>query len=181
MIPLLLAATPLPVGSPVPFQEPATLQRELPAGFGEQVQVEEFDPVARAAELAQRLPRRWAGTYQPFAAAQPVSVELKLASLTPMGQMLDLRGEMTVGSVTLPVQGNLNAKSDQLDLLLLGGNEAAALENGGYFLGLQGFDLAGWRAPRFTNPGGVLQLTQVVEAAAPAAAPVGAPAIRGLW
>ena len=178
MIPLLLAATPLPVGSPVPFQEPASLQHELPAGFGEQVQVEEFDPVARAAVLVQELPRRWTGTYQPFSAAAPVSVQLNLSSLTAMGQMVDLRGEITLGSVTIPVQGNLNAKSDQLDLLLLGGDEAAALENGGYFLGLQGFDLSGWRVPRFTNPGGVLQLTKVVDAAAPKA---GSPAIRGLW
>ena len=52
MIPFLLAATTLPVGASVPFQEPASLQRELPAAFGEQVQVEEFDPVARAVELA---------------------------------------------------------------------------------------------------------------------------------
>lgn len=179
MIPFLLAATPLPVGSPVPFREPASLQQELPASFGEQVQVEEFDPVARAAELAQQLPRQWTGTYQPFTAgAVPVSVRLNLASLRAMGQMVDLRGEITVGSVTMPVQGNLNAKSDQLDLLLLGGNEAAGLENGGYFLGLQGFELGGWRAPRFTNAGGVLELTQVV---ASRPAPSSSPAIRGLW
>jgi hypothetical protein len=128
--------------------------------------------------LAQQLPRQWAGTYQPFAAATPVSVQLNLASLTAMGQMVDMRGEMTVGNVVIPVQGNLNAKSDQLDLLLLGGNEVAALENGGYFLGLQGFELSGWRPPRFTNPGGLLQLTQVVSSNG---APAGAPSIRGLW
>jgi len=179
VIPFLLAATTLPVGASVPFQEPALLQRELPAAFGEQVQVEEFDPVARAVELAQQLPRQWSGTYQPFApGAAPVTVQLNLASLTPMGQMVDLRGQITVGSVSMPVQGNLNAKSDQLDLLLLGGNEAAGLENGGHFLGLQGFDLSGWRAPRFTNPGGVLELTRVTASSLP---PSGSPTIRGLW
>ena len=105
-------------------------------------------------------------------------MRLTLTSLIAMGQMLDLRGEITVGSVSIPVQGNLNAKSDQLDLLLLGGNEAVGLENGGYFLGLQGFELGGWRAPRFTNPGGVLQLSQIAEST-PAAGT--SPTVRGLW
>jgi hypothetical protein len=81
---------------------------------------------------------------------------------------------MTVGSVTLPVQGNLNASSDQLDLLLLGDVSAADLEDGGLFLGLQGFTLAGWTAPRLTNPGGALVLNPVGGANE-------APAIRGLW
>jgi len=179
VIPFLLAATPLPVGSPVPFRQPASLQQSLPTAFGEQVQVEEFDPAARAVELAQQLPRQWAGTFQPFAAGSaPVSVQLNLASLRPMGQMVDLRGEITVGGVSVPVQGNLNAKSDQLDLLLLGSNEAAGLENGGYWLGLQGFDLSGWRAPRFTNPGGVLELSQAGDSRGASGR---SPGIRGLW
>jgi hypothetical protein len=179
VIPFLLAATPLQVGSPVPFQDSAPLRQDLPAAFGVQVPVEEFDPVARAAELAQQLPRQWSGTYQPFAAGvAPATVQLNLTSVIAMGQMVDFRGEITVGSVSMPVQGNLNAKSDQLDLLLLGGNEAVGLENGGYFLGLQGFDLSGWRAPRFTNLGGALQLTQMVE---PSPAPRQSPGIRGLW
>ncbi|MFM2079811.1 MAG: hypothetical protein RLZZ219_493 [Cyanobacteriota bacterium] len=182
VIPLLLAATPLPVGSAVPFREPAAIRQEIPQGFGEQVQVEVFDPVARAAVLAQELPRRWAGTYQPFTAAPPVSVELTLSSTLALGQMVDVRGEMTIGTQTIPVQGNLNAKSDQLDLLLLGESSAVGLENGGEFRGLQGFSLSGWRAPRFTNPGGQLFLTAVEPQAAPMpAAPARGKVIRGLW
>jgi len=85
---------------------------------------------------------------------------------------VDVRGEMTLGTTTIPVQGNLNAQSDQLDLLLLGDYSASDLQGGGEFLGLQGFSLSGWVAPRLTNPGGQLVLN-----------PVGAtaPAIRGLW
>lgn len=117
LIPLLLAATPLPVGSAVPFREPTVIQQELPQGFGEQVQVETFDPVARAAVIAQELPRQWSGTYQSFGSAPPQTVQLTLASAIALGQMVDVRGEITVGGTTVPVQGNINAKSDQLDLL----------------------------------------------------------------
>ena len=102
-----------------------------------------------------------------------MSVQLDLASATALGQMIDLRGQITVGSTTLPVQGNLNANSDQLDLLLLGDVSAAGLEDGGLFLGLQGFSLAGWSAPRLTNPGGQLVLNPVGSSTSPA--------VRGLW
>jgi hypothetical protein len=183
VIPLLLAAMPLPVGSAVPFQEPASIRQELPQAFGEQVQVETFDPVARAAVLAQEMPRQWSGTYQAFTAAPPLTAQLTISSAIALGQMVDVRGEMTIGGTTIPVQGNLNAKSDQLDLLLLGDNRDAGLENGGEFRGLQGFSLSGWRAPRFTNPGGQLELTAVVPMRAvstPASSGRGA-VIRGLW
>ena len=173
MIPLLLAATPLPVGSAVPFQEPAAAPIPLAENFGQQVSIRTFDPVARASQLATQRPRQWSGTYQSFTGAAPVSVQLDLASATALGQMIDLRGQITVGSTTLPVQGNLNANSDQLDLLLLGDVSAAGLEDGGLFLGLQGFSLAGWSAPRLTNPGGQLVLNPVGSSTSPA--------VRGLW
>ena len=64
------------------------------------------------------------------------------------------------------------------DLLLLGENREAGLENGGDFRGLQGFSLSGWRAPRFTMPGGQLELTAVV--ATPARPAIGS-RVRGLW
>ncbi len=177
VLPLLLAANPLPVGSYVPFTPPATSPLAGQASFlGEMAPVETFDPVARAGVLAQQMPRQWSGTYQPFAGGAPLTVELTLASATALGQMVDVRGQITVGSVSAPVQGNLNAKSDQLDLLLLGKLEMTGLELGGEFLGLQGFGLSGWVAPRLTNPGGQLVLTPVV-ASAPSAGPV----IRGLW
>jgi len=75
-----------------------------------------------------------------------------------MGQMIDLRGELTLGGVTTPVQGNLNAESDQLDLVMLCQCEVAGLEMGGVFTGLEGLRLSGWQSPRLTNPGGRLDL-----------------------
>jgi hypothetical protein len=173
VIPLLLAATPLPVGSAVPFQEPAAVSSPLLENFGQQAPVRTFDPVARAMDLASTMPRQWSGTYQPFASGTPVTVQLDVTAVQAMGQMVDLRGQITVGSTTLPVQGNLNASSDQLDLLVLGDVSSAGLEDGGRFLGLQGFTLSGWSAPRLTNPGGQLVLNPVGSAASPA--------IRGLW
>ena len=92
MIPLLLAATPLPVGSAVPFQEPAAVATPLSENFGQQATVRTFDPIARAAELVGAMPRQWSGTYQPFAGGTPVSVQLDVTAVTAIGQMLDLRG-----------------------------------------------------------------------------------------
>lgn len=185
---LLAAANTLPVGSPVPMG--SYVPYNPPAGSplaGDSYvldalsPVETFDPAARAAVLAQSMPRSWNGTYQPFDGGSSVPVELKLATVTAFGQMVDLRGEITVGSVITPVQGNLNAKSDQLDLLLLCECNTSGLELGGSFLGLQGVNLSGWVAPRLTHPGGqlVLNPSAPVEPAQPRVPR--RQVIRGLW
>ena len=126
------------------------------------------------------MPRRWSGRYQSFSGGPAVPVQLRIDGATPVGQMVDLRGAMAVGGVESPVQGNLNAKSDQLDLLLLGDPLGGALEPGGAFQSVQGLSLSGWRAPRLTTPGGRLQL--VPERSAPPAPAAGASGpVRGLW
>lgn len=173
LLPLILAASPVPLGGIVPFTPQA--QAPLDSQQSELNSVELFDPVARAQQLADQLPRSWSGSYQAFGGGAPVPVQLRIASLKPMGQMVDIRGEMTMGGVTTPVQGNLNAKSDQLEILPLIDNLSLGLEPGGDFLGLQGFSLSGWNPPRLTNPGGRLVLD-------PEAAPAKQTApIRGLW
>lgn len=176
IVPILLAAAPpIPLGSPVPFQAPA---RAVAASADmESAPVENFDPLARSAALAQELPRSWSGTYQSFGSAAALPAQLQLTSLVPMGQMLVLQGSLSIGGVTAPVQGNLNAKSDQLDLLVLGGQRFDGLESGGEFQGLQGLELIGWNAPRLTSAGGRLQL----QAGRPAGGRLGAPTVRGLW
>ena len=116
-----------------------------------ELEVESFDPVARAAELAASLPRQWCGTFEPFDGNSTVDVTLDLTQITAMGQMVDLRGTMTLGSVTTPVQGNLHAKSDQLDLIPLADPLIAGVEPGGVFLGLQMFSPTSWQAPRLIN------------------------------
>ena len=153
-MPFLLAMD-LPIGSQVPFMsnpqlplDPIELAVPTEVDDGN---VESFDPVKRAALLADTLPRLWCGTYRPFDGNPEVDVKLTLTSLTPMGQMVNLRGSMDLGDVTTPVQGNLHAKSDQLDLIPLGDSLIGGLEPGGLFLGLQGFSPTGWQSPRLIN------------------------------
>ena len=174
-MPFLLAMD-LPVGSQVPFQTNPQLPLD-PIQLAVPVQVEgktveSFNPVARAADLATSLPREWCGTFQPFDGNPTVDVRLTLTALTAMGQMVDLRGTMQMGDVSVPVQGNFHAKSDQLDLIPLGEPLIAGLEPGGVFLGLQGFSPTGWQAPRLINradlstgTGGRLALTSCVDEA----------------
>jgi hypothetical protein len=154
------AATPLASEAFVPFMAPvaAGVGGESLSGLGG---AETFDPIARAQLLAKDLPLTWSGVYQSFDNSQTVNAELRLASAVPMGQMIDLRGELTVGGITTPVQANLNAESDQLDLLMLCQCEVAGLELGGVFTGLQGLQLSGWQAPRLTSRGGRLDLRPV--------------------
>ena len=153
-MPFLLAMD-LPAGSPVPFQTNPQLpldpiQLAVPLEL-DQVEVESFDPVARAAELAVSLPRQWCGTFEPFDDNPTVDVTLDITQMTAMGQIVDLRGTMTLGSVITPVQGNFHAKSDQLDLIPLADTLIAGMEPGGVFLGLQGFSPSSWQSPRLIN------------------------------
>jgi len=191
VLPLLvspaMAATPLASEAFVPFTPPSMggLGGESLSGLGG---AETFDPVARAQLLAREMPLNWSGRYQPFGQSQAVNADLRLATVTPMGQMIDLRGELTVGGVTTPVQGNLNAESDQLDLLMLCQCEVAGMEIGGVFTGLQGLQVSGWQAPRLTNPGGRLDLLPVSSSrmasrdrSSAGTGPASGAAVRGLW
>ena len=175
--PLMVAAIPGSMSGGIQSMEP---DAALPASQS----AEGFDAIARAALLANDLPRSWRGVYRPFEDGSVSPVELQLDQVKAMGQMVDLRGRMRIAGVETPVQGNLNAKSDQLDLLTLADGLPAGLENGGEFQGLQQLSLSGWEAPRLTSMGGRLLLTP---GPAPSlAAPVGPPAptsgtVRGLW
>ena len=143
--------------------------------------VETFDPVARAQLLARDLPLFWSGTYQAFGSSELVPVQMRLAPPRAIGLVVDLRGEMRVGEVVSPVQGNLNARSDQLDLLLLRPVGLASLEPGGVFIGLQGLSLSGWQASRLINPGGRLELSPLAAAVPMGPAETPAAPVRGLW
>jgi hypothetical protein len=182
VIPFLLAATPLSVGAIVPFKAPPRNEQAAEtAVLGEMAPIDTFDPVARAAVISSQLPRQWNGTYQAFNGGSVLPVTLKLVSVRALGQMVDLHGEMTVGSVAVPVQGNLNAKSDQLDLLVLANNKLAGLEAGGEFQGLESLALNGWIAPRLTNSGGQLVLNPVKVAGRAPKGVTKVQPVRGLW
>jgi hypothetical protein len=184
LLPLLITITPS-----VSAQEPGSAsvdalfpytppQGSLAPDGGISGSVETFDPVARAELIAVRIPRQWRGSYRPFLIGASVRpVQLALDSVVPNGQIVVLRGRIDIGGVESPVQGTINAKSDQLDLLLLADTMPPGLEAGGVFQGLQGPSLSGWQSSRLTDPGGRLQL---MPGPAPASTGSG-PAIRGLW
>ena len=174
-----LAATPVASDGFLPFGPPASTQIQADdAGAGA---VETFDPVGRAQLLARDIPKEWVGTYQPFDTNRAVPAQLRLTAVTALGQIVDLRGAITIDGTATPIQGNLNAESDQLDLLLLCRCDVAGLEMGGAFSGQQGMQLSGWNAPRLTNPGGRLDLRpRTALGPAPAALPSGVP-VRGMW
>ena len=160
---------PLPGSSFVPFQAPTagSAQRLDQATDTEMGPVQTFDPSARAQVIAMELPRQWSGTY---------------AAVTPVGAMVTLRGEMTIAGQKTPVQGNLNAQSDQLDLIPLAAKLGGGLNAGGTFQGLQGIALSGWNADRLTDMGGRLALEPM--GSRPLVSPRGAGKavpVRGLW
>lgn len=177
LAPVLLAASVPPLGPSVPTSgwmraAPAETARESSLMV---TSVEAYDPVGRAQLIAERMPRTWTGSYRPFNGARAMPVLLSLSRVTPLGQMVDLRGELKLAGRVAPVQGNINAKSNQLDLLVLGTALAAVLEPGGEFQGQQGLSLSGWLPDRTIGPGGRLQLN-------PGPEPAGAGGvIRGLW
>lgn len=174
LAPLLLAASPMPAGEAfVPFTPPVapTADGITPSG------VESYDPVGRAQLIAESIPRTWRGTYRPFGGGATLPAVLQLQQVTALGQMVDLRGELSLAGVKSPVQGNINAKSNQLDLLLLGNSLGGVLEPGGEFQGQQGLSLSGWLPDRLTALGGRLQLNPGPAPAAPASGG----AVRGLW
>jgi hypothetical protein len=178
-------AMPLPGGSFVPFQAPTgsgSAQR-LDAGTDTEMgPVQTFDPAARAQVIATELPRQWRGTYQAFGGGAPVPVLLTFAAVNPVGAMVTLRGEMTIAGQVTPVQGNLNAQSDQLDLIPLAAKLGGGLNAGGRFQGLQGIALSGWNADRLTDMGGRLALEPMGSSVRPASSgPARAVPVRGLW
>ncbi len=182
VIPFLLAAATIPVGSIVPFRAPTRAEQAADtAVLGDLAPIDTFDPVARAALITSQLPRQWNGTYQAFNGGSQLPVTLRLVSVRAMGQIVDLQGEMMVGSVVVPVQGNLNAKSDQLDLLVLASNKVAGLEAGGEFQGLESLTLNGWVAPRLTNSGGQLVLNPVQPVARMPRGVTKPQPVQGLW
>ena len=189
-LPLLLALSPMPSDAFAPVVPPSNRLQGPSRDSGtlllESSQVETFDPIARAGLIASQIPRLWNGSYSSFDGGGPVPVNLVIASTDSAGQMVVMRGTITIGGVASPVQGNLNAKSDQLDLLVLGAAPGADLGTGGAFQGLQGLSLSGWNADRLTMMGGRLQLlpvpgSQKLASETGSESGPGAGPIRGLW
>ncbi len=138
--------------------------------------VENFDPRARAAELAKAMPRKWCGTFQSFVDDSQFDVTVQFGTVKSIGQMVNLQGEMILGNVRTAVNGNLNAKSDQFELVPLSNQLISSVEPGGLFMGFQGVTLTGWKSPDLNNPGGRLELSKECGVQSSETLP-----IRSLW
>lgn len=178
------AATTMPAPAYVPFKapKPTNIQELNQATGGQSYAVETFDTAGRAKVLARELPRFWSGSYQAFASGTALPVQLKLTGAKAIGQVVELRGDISIEGVKSPVQGTISAESDQLDLLVLGNQLGGGLQPGGSFQGLEGLELSGWNANRLTEMGGRLSLSPVSGGAGAAASKTGrSQPVQGLW
>ena len=92
-----------------PIEIPATFEPSLPLDASALTEpldlegsVQRFDPIARAANIATSMPREWCGSYMSFSSGNSVDVKLTFASVQPIGQMVDLRGNMQIGDLIKP-------------------------------------------------------------------------------
>ncbi len=122
--------------------------------------VENFDPIARANLLVQNLARKWCGSYMAFGESWERDVVIRFDEMNAIGQIVTMKGEMLLDALTIPVEGTLNAKSDQYTLLVLSDKTIAGLEPGGSFIGFQGISLLGWQASNLKNDGGRLKIQE---------------------
>ena len=84
----------------------------------DRIEVQTFDPIKRARQLADTLPRQWQGTLRVAGSSERIPADLELDRLVPLEAMVDVFGQLTIAGQTVPVQGNLNAATEQLSLLL---------------------------------------------------------------
>ena len=141
----------------------------------DRIEVRTFDPIKRARKLAVELPRQWQGTLRLAKSAEQLPADLVIDRLIPLEAMVDVFGQLTIAGQTVPVQGNLDAATEQLNLLLLGDDLPADLEPGGNFLGLQMFNISMWVGPRLTSRAALLRLAPVAKYQ------YQEPPVRGLW
>ena len=118
--------------------------------------VENFDPVLRAKELAESIPKHWCGSYRSFSDESELDIRLTIQTVKAIGQIVDFRGDMMIGRFKTAFQGHLNAKSDQLELIPISNSGEEFIYPYGKFMGLQGASILGWKPTNLNSPGGRL-------------------------
>tara|TARA_B100000700_G_C15000185_1_gene835861 strand:+ start:437 stop:979 length:543 start_codon:yes stop_codon:yes gene_type:complete len=148
-----------PLQESLPLEEVISIEEVLEVKpFFLEGSVDNFDPVSRAVTLAKTLPRNLCGSYRSFDSENVKVVSVVFSEIQPIGQILTLKGKMSIDNKISPIAGILNAKSDQLELFPLAKNEHLDLDSGGSFIGLQGAKLLTWKSSRLDKPGGRLEL-----------------------
>ena len=120
--------------------------------------VNDFDPAQRAVTLAKTLPKNLCGSYRSFDNDLKRKVKLMFSKVKPIGQMIELEGEMYFDNYQTEFTGILNAKSDQLEIIPLNNLESIGINSGGSFIGLQGTKLFTWKSSKLDQSGGRLEL-----------------------
>lgn len=120
--------------------------------------VNDFDPAERALTLAKKLPKILCGSYRAFDNDLNRKVKLTFSKVTPIGQMIELQGEMYFDKYQTEFTGVLNAKSDQLEIIPLSNLGIIGIASGGSFVGLQGPKLFTWKSSKLDDSGGRLEL-----------------------
>jgi len=123
--------------------------------------VENFDPVEQAKELAKKLSRKWCGTYRSFNDGSKFDVTLLFSQVEFIGQIVDLRGEIFIDGLRAKVRGNLNAKSNQIELIVISDQLIVDIEPGSVFFGLEGMRSLVNKASRLNNLGGRLDMLNI--------------------
>ena len=122
--------------------------------------VENFDPEERAKELVKTISRKWCGTYSSFKDGSSQTATLLISKVKPIGQIVALQGQLLINGRNTQIRGNLNAKSNQIELIPLSNKWIFDIEPGGIFVGLQGPKRFIFNSPRLTDYGGILDLNK---------------------
>ena len=120
--------------------------------------VNDFDPAQRAVNLARTLPKHLCGSYRSFDNNLNRKVKLMFSKMEPIGQMIELEGEIFIDKYQTEFTGILNAKSDQLEIIPLTNLDIIGINSGGSFIGLQGTKLFTWKSSKLDESGGRLEL-----------------------
>ena len=122
--------------------------------------VDNFDPAERAKELEKRISRKWCGTYRSFKTGETLDVTLLLSQVKSIGQIVAIQGDVLIDQMKIKFSGNLNAKSNQTELILLSNKLISDIEPGGIFLGLEGAKNFVLKPSRLNHLGGRLDFNK---------------------
>ena len=151
---------PSDIRSEVPLQklEPFFDQKPEVLPFVIEGSVESLDPIQRAKELALTISRRWCGNYRSFNNNSTNNVTLLFSQIKPIGQIVSFYGQLIIDEEQAKIRGSLNAKSNQVELMVLSNYRMIDLESGGTFVGLYGLKRLLWNSPKLNDLGGIINL-----------------------
>ncbi len=123
--------------------------------------IEEFDPVSRAKDLVLNIDKQWCGSYISSNEEKKFPVHLSLHKVKATGQIVSFQGQMSLENNKTKVQGNLNVKSNQMELLINSDQSISDLHPGTLFVGFQGFKTLFWTHSAHNNRGRRLELENI--------------------